>query len=444
MNLDGLKDAGTAKTPTRWATDEAGRSIYYPRGQAFGGYLVTDREREQAIRDSDQRFDDIDKRLTPFAGLLFLPVISVFYYFSAHPLLAYLVFPAAVVLAGAIVWLVRRPRRAPLLAGLARVPPANGSGIRPLHRTGFVLLALVGAILLVLYLYDQRIAAASAGSRTIDFYPDISQYLLFAGFAALMLSVFIAGWHRLSARVGPNRAILSAFVLALLGVIPAAEAVSNFYDPKPAVVLSQDTFYCERTVLWAEVAGLSLRSGSRGRQYARVEVGAGGRPVRDCEIDGLNADYADVYQAIYAQWQATKASAAVHEPATNSLLTRLKQIPRGAGREKVVAVLGEPMTTGPGGGGVVSYIYPMTQAGKPSGLAENAWRVVVVYFDEYDRVDRSAVYGVGNGTIIDDISHNPLARGGFEYPLLSYFLEGMRPAAGPPRAATSSEIVMRK
>jgi len=73
--LEGGKDSASR----RWAVDAAGGSIYYPCGKSFGGYLVPDHEREQAIRNADRRFDEVSKQVRPYSPLLLLPVIQVYY-----------------------------------------------------------------------------------------------------------------------------------------------------------------------------------------------------------------------------------------------------------------------------------------------------------------------------------------------------------------------------
>ena len=127
---DGTKDSASR----RWAVDAAGRPTYYPRGKGFSGYLVTDRGRERAIRDADRRFDEVSKQVAPFTLLLLLPVIELYYYFSSsHPMLACVVFPAAIALLGFFIWLIRRPTVAPLLGGLTCVPPVDLAGQKRLY-----------------------------------------------------------------------------------------------------------------------------------------------------------------------------------------------------------------------------------------------------------------------------------------------------------------------
>jgi outer membrane protein assembly factor BamE (lipoprotein component of BamABCDE complex) len=94
-------------------------------------------------------------------------------------------------------------------------------------------------------------------------------------------------------------------------------------------------------------------------------------------------------------------------------------------------VLGEPIVTRPGYLGQVSF-YSETQTDEPSGLTPDL-RVVAVYFDEDDRVNRLAFYRLENGKVIDDISHDTLTTASPYYTLLRMVL--LRPA----RTATETK-----
>jgi len=149
--------------------------------------------------------------------------------------LACTVFPGAIVLLGFFIWLVRRPTMAPLLVGLIRVPPAELARRKYLYREGYVLLASIGSLALVLHLYDQRVSAASVASKTVDFYPDISQNLLVAIVFTLLSLVAVSNFGRLSAKFGRARVRLIALIFAVLALMPAGIAISKFSNPRPEV-----------------------------------------------------------------------------------------------------------------------------------------------------------------------------------------------------------------
>jgi hypothetical protein len=97
------EDAAADDPDKRWVRDSAGHKIYYPYGQMRSGYVVTDAARENAICEADRRFDEISKQFKPYASLLVLPVTYAFYYYlGSHPILAFAIFPAFLVLVGLI------------------------------------------------------------------------------------------------------------------------------------------------------------------------------------------------------------------------------------------------------------------------------------------------------------------------------------------------------
>ena len=411
-------NADAQRSAKRWVTDSAGCKVYYPYGQIRSGYVVTDATRENAIREADRRFDEIFKQFKPYASLLVLPIIFAFYYYvGSHPILAFAIFPALLVLVGLITRLLRSPTLAPLLDGLPRAPAADLAGQKSLHRAAYVILLLIVLIALLLHLYDLRVADADANTRTIDFYPDISKYLIFGSVSTLFLWGVIAGWNKLSAKAGPNRAMLSVFLFSIGSLGFFVAAAWNFYNPQPKIVLSQDTFYCSWRVNWVDIADLSLQASSKGAEYARVKFAANRSPFSDrrltqsCEIDGLNTNYAEIYDAVQKRWQVAMQGGGAREQMLG-LRAKLDQLPLGSSREKVLAVLGQPILTGPSGDGLVC-LYSPTQTGDDT----SSRRVVAVYFDEKHRVERLATYSLTKGKVVDEISHETLTAG-YEYPLL--------------------------
>jgi outer membrane protein assembly factor BamE (lipoprotein component of BamABCDE complex) len=412
----GSNAGATQEYSKRWTTDSTGRSIYYPRGRSFGGYVVADVEREQRIREADKHFEGQSKTIAPFAGFLALP--AFYFLLGSHPIMGLALLLALIVLAATVEWLVRRPVMATLLSAC-------------------LVLALVGVLSLVVYLYDQRLAAATATSKTTDFYSDISRYLVLGAFSALMLLGCIVRWNQISAKAGPNRAMLAVFAFATLTLIFAGLAGANFYDPEPKIVLARDTFYCGWRVKWTDISNIDKRWGGRFKENLHIQFAPGRSPFRDerssgsCEIDGLTVDDSEVYATVYKQWQTAKSDTTRSASSTRALRGQLEQIPVGSSRETATAVLGEPIVTRPGYPGQVSF-YSETQTDEPSGLTPDL-RVVAVYFDENGRVNRLAVYRLENGKVIDDISHDTLTTASAYYTLLRMVL--LRPA----RTATETK-----
>ena len=348
--------------------------------------------------------------------------MDFYYLLNHHPILAFAFVPTVLVSATVIEWQFRRPKLAPLLAGLTRVPPTDPDGRKIRLWLGYVLLGLLGATVLVAYLYDQRLSALIADSKTVDFYTDISRNLALAGVFGVLLCALLLGWSRITAKMNWHKLLLGVFILASLTLVQIGLAVANFYDPQPAIVLSHEGLSCQWRVNWTDIADVSMRIGRRGEEYAQIEFVKGQSPLANrkpsgsCEIDSLNAGSVEVYEAIYRGWQAAKSSAALPGSAMmDRLRSQLGEILPGSSHEKVVAVLGEPAVNG--AQGVTFYVYPRTGAAEASSR-----RVVAVYFDADRRVSRLAVYGLSGGKVIDDLSHEILAVRTYEYPLLRFVL----------------------
>ena len=105
--------------------------------------------------------------------------------------------------------------------------------------------------------------------------------------------------------------------------------------------------------------------------------------------------------------------------------TALDQIPPGSSREQVLIVLGTPSTTAVIGGEVFYYISQKTQRGalflRPK-LKDQ--RVLAVYFDKDQRVERVADYGLQDGKVFDFISRTT-PTGGKDLNFLTQMLEGL-------------------
>jgi hypothetical protein len=425
---DGGKDA--QDQVVRWITDADGRALYYPYGPRRAGYLLTDAAREPALRAADARYQGIGKRIKPYSYILVLPLIYTFYYlFGTHPILAFASFPAFLAAAALIDRVLFRSIVGNLIEGLPQVAPLKPlpAPVRSLRNAAAFLLVFAGAVWLVLYVYDLRVDAVAANrGGTTEFYPDISFYVLFTLVFAACAWVIFAGWKRVAAKFSPNRALLSAFLFIVLTLGCASAAVWHLYDPKPSVIISRDYFSCNWTVRWADVTRVSLQSGTKGKQYARIElaadtVGSGSGARKDCEITGLKTDYLTVYEAISAAWHNTQTKPADVSSAghPDSLLRAygLDQLPLGSRRHNVLAVLGPPTVSSPNRE-VLLYLRESAGGADPTRRRKG----IAVYFDAQDRVERVAVYSAQNGKVVDEISHTPLSTGGFEFSILFVLL----------------------
>lgn len=83
----------------------------------------------------------------------------------------------------------------------------------------------------------------------------------------------------------------------------------------------------------------------------------------------------------------------------------LEQIPPGSSQEQVLVVLGSPSTTSTIDGKTFYYI--QSTAHRPVAFMRSRTidrRVVAVYFDQNDQVERVANYGMQDGVVFDFIS----------------------------------------
>ncbi|HMK80694.1 MAG TPA: hypothetical protein VK438_13645 [Xanthobacteraceae bacterium] len=393
---------------TRWLTDAAGRTVFYPDGSARNGYVVTDAAREQALRAASQRHDAIRRRsIGPFGvAAAAVAAATLSFLLGSHPILSWVaflaVFVASFVLFGLIQRLIQRVVFGSLLAGLEAAPAADKFPHVSFRGASLVLALLCAAIWFVLYLYDRRVADVAAGSTTVDFYPDISFYVLVTVLLAPLIWLFIRGWSRSEAKFGANRVLLCAMLMVVADVGGAIAVAWNLYDPQPKVVLSRDFLSCGGDHLrWIEITDLSLQEGRRGSEYVRIERQAATGSSERCTVTGLNANYGTVYQAIWNGWQAARVAPTARDGGFD-------QLPPGSVREKVFAVLGSPTVSGPSAdGGQFSLFLPDGANSRGSGTR----RITVAYFDAQQRLQRLAVYTLRDGRVVDDLSHATLARG---------------------------------
>jgi len=423
--LGSLEDRAEAALVKRWATDAAGRTVYYPYGPGRRGYLVADAAHQQALRASVARYDDIWNRIKPYAYMVGAPLGYAFYYFvGTHPVVAFALVPAFIAAAVLFDLVLRRAIVGNLLHGLPRVAPTETlpAPLRSLRHAALFFLLFADAIWLVLHVYDLRVAAAAADqSTTTDFYPDISLYVLFTAFFALVTVMIFAGWSRIAAKFSPNRLLFCVFVCVLITMAYVAITAWNLYDPTPSVIIARDFITCRWNARWSDIDSFSLQSGGKGRQYVRFGFfsnGYRGGTSESCEITGLNADYMTVYAAIDAAWRSAKTrrvNASSGGPEQIFASYGLDQIPLGSRRHRVLAALGPPTVSEPRRG-ILLYVRE-SAAGSDTKAPAPVRRGLAVYLNANDEVERFAIYSLQNGRIVDEISHDPLTTG-FEFSIL--------------------------
>lgn len=295
--------------------DERGRSLFYPSGTAWSGYVVPDAARERALRCAIERYAALNKRLFPW-GALVLPfaLYPLYGYFSSRPFLAIgsvvLEF-VLLVLAGAA---IKRYQLRAELDGLERVDRRDGKPRRRLIILA-LWLATAGAIAeLTLRLYQGYNDALPAVAGTTIYYAGISLSLalalIFGSFALLILS----GWRGLVKRIGQRKVLLCYFVSLILCVFFVGDVAVTFLDPTPYVVVGSNGTFCGWRIPWSKVTGIDLISGARGSRYAWLQTGPASQGSfwlrgngKSCDISELNEDYAVVYGTIRRAWQSSRA-----------------------------------------------------------------------------------------------------------------------------------------
>jgi outer membrane protein assembly factor BamE (lipoprotein component of BamABCDE complex) len=103
----------------------------------------------------------------------------------------------------------------------------------------------------------------------------------------------------------------------------------------------------------------------------------------------------------------------------------LEQIPVGSSKDQVLIALGSPSTTANFGGDVFYYISQTryrAAAFMPDKVVDQ--RVVAVYFDKKDQVQRVANYGLQDGKVFDFVSQTT-PTGGADETFIQQVLTGM-------------------
>jgi outer membrane protein assembly factor BamE (lipoprotein component of BamABCDE complex) len=103
----------------------------------------------------------------------------------------------------------------------------------------------------------------------------------------------------------------------------------------------------------------------------------------------------------------------------------LEQVPVGSSKDQVLIALGSPSTTANYGNDVFYYI-SQTRQRAAAFMADKVidQRVVAVYFDDKDKVERVANYGMKDGKVFDFISRTT-PTGGSDQSFLQQVLSGV-------------------
>jgi SmpA / OmlA family len=418
MSMDATPDA-PAPTPSptdAFIADEAGRTLFYPFGESWHGYVVPDEAREQALRVAMVQYRANAKRfgIWPFflAIPLFIAALAMFY---SHPFLLL----AAFVLPMALAILCDRAMLhyylGPLLNGLKRAGSRN-------KVPGWIRQAFLAAATLVwitLQIYQQRVAALPVTADTIAFYADIAQPLMWAllcGFAAVVMA---SARNKTPAGFSGGKQLVVLLLLCFAEVCLVGYVATNVLTPAPRVMVSAGGLFCNWRVRWSDVTDVSQFSGRRGRQYARIKVGSepqlslwSSGNIKQCQITGLNEDYGTVYHAIRTAWLATRKA-----PNMSTGDNALDQIAIGASRQRVVAVLGSPTISAGTPNGTVSLYYDIGENAASLGGVPTGRHVNAIYFDTNGQVERVARYNAKDGKIFDAVSQQTMSSGA-EFPLL--------------------------
>lgn len=407
-----------------FVNDNSGRTLFYPYGTAWHGYVLPDPEREGVLRHVVARHRASVKSLavgaTILIGAVYCAGVALFP-FEQHPLLLLTSFVLPPIILRAVERALFRYRLGRLVAGLQRVDSEDRPAARNLRIFLIVTAAVAGLVLLLLYLYDRRIANDAVEAGTIAYFADISEPLAAALMFGFLLFVSFSAWRNIVARVGENKVLLLVLILGVLEVFFIGDAAVLFVNTTPKIVLTSDGLFCHWShwsVRWADVGNVSLVYGRPrlGVVYAHLKIGK--EPdfslwpsgIEECEVSGLNRDYKIVYDRIREAWLAATGGA----PTTPTGDPALDQLAIGETRQQVVAKLGVPTLTAPTPEGSISFYYG-NEIIPP--VRDPDRHIIAIYFDPNDHVVRLARYGVKDGKIFDSVSKTALLTG-VEYPFL--------------------------
>ena len=405
-----------------FVNDFGGRTLFYPYGMAWRGYALPDSEGERLLRAAMANHRANMKPFAPWAFCLTIVVWAagvVLFPPAQAPFLwlASLTAPLIVFVAGERALL--RCRLGKLIAGLERVNSRDEAAAHNRRSLLIAAAATAGLIFLILRLYHSRIGAEEATPGTTVYFAGISTPLAITLIFGFFLLVLFAARHNAVARVGENKALLATLAVGLMEVCSVGYVAVVFLNLTPKVIVTRDGLFCHWNVRWSDVTDVNLAYGlpRLGDMYAALKIGPdpnfsiwSSPNIKECEVTGLNRDYAAVYGSIRTAWLATRPGP-LAVPSGDAVLD---QITVGELRPRVVAKLGAPTLTARTPDGSILLYY-----GKeiiPS-ITDPDRHVTAVYFDESDRVTRLARYGLKDGKIFDSVSKTDLLTGA-EYPFL--------------------------
>jgi len=415
--------AATATSPAadKLFKDESGRTLFYPFGDSWRGYVVPDAGREEALRAAVQRYRESTKRFNiwPF-GLAVALFCGAWFVLDSHPFwfLGALVLPTVFLVLCDRALLYYQIRD--LVAGLERV----GSRDKTPGYVRQIFLAGAALTWITQHLYLSRIDALPVAAGTTAYYADIAQPLVWTLLFGCFALAIAWARNKVPALFGGTKSLCTMLLFIVLQLCGVAYVAWYFLSPKPSVVVSADKLVCGWELRWADVTALSEGEGGDSRsskQYARLKVGPAPKPsmwsagdVKLCQISGLNEDYAAVYRDMRTAWLATRRG-----PDNRSGDARLGQIEIGATRQQVINVFGPPTLPGRTADGTVLMYYDFDP--NDSTHPQPDRRVTAIYLGSDGRVERLARYGVQDGKIVDSVSGRNLTSGS-EYLFLETIL----------------------
>jgi hypothetical protein len=430
-----------------FAKDAQGRTIYYPNGSAWSGYVMTDRER--ALRDVIKRRND--SRWSYLGLVLWFPFVVGFCFlfqtniFEAFALL--LLVPALLLFMFG--WIRDRWWNRELVSGLERIGPDNMASCR------LLVLGLTGAtmavlIWLIFHLYQQRIDVIPRKGSIAEFFPNISIPLFMTWIFGLAALALLFHWQKAVDRLGEVRTTFTALFVVVFGFASFAWTWTIFFSPEPRVVLTGVELYCGSWIKWADIKAVTVSYGRRGKEYARLHFDSpssdpGFTPLlfrtdnsESCETTGLTVDSSTVFNAIRDTWQdrlsqrnTAAAQNAVVAPAgprpVHADRTRPTQpnpvqdmvatgysapfkqatapgpVSIGQRRADVIAELGTPFEVATASGKTLYYILPHEQISLPLPETQRERHLIAVHFGTPDLVTGVDTYDLRDGRVQNDI-----------------------------------------
>jgi hypothetical protein len=286
-----------------------GRTIFYPYGRFWRGYVLTDPALVAEMRQAIGKYTVASCVVGP---VLAIPGCAAFAeLFAVHPWWG-LLCGSLPFLPYAAWWYLRMRRLARQVSSRAALSERG----RPIPYAALGALALGAALAwLVVAGYDHRVAAKATGND-IRFYPDISSWVITALFFGGGSVVFV--WPRkIPPVIVPQPHVKAVgWFFALLSLISMA---SLFLAPTPYIVITPDFLTCGgRRAAWQDISAIRLDRSPLGKEWARLSLvrsipGArsGISTVQQpdtfsCKLTDVNADERAVYDAIDSAWRRAR------------------------------------------------------------------------------------------------------------------------------------------